>query len=102
MPPLFNRLTVFDGRYPHGVRPVEGTRDPLKARLVLHGWFTEQAPFFDGEGRPCGCCAAPCQAGLAADICVAAGPLTEDMAADALQPVLDDLYQVWCLLAGVL
>ena len=28
-------LTVFDGRYPHGVRPVEGTRDPLKARLVL-------------------------------------------------------------------
>ena len=39
--PRFNRLTVFDGRYPHGVRPVEGTRDPLKARLVLHGWFTD-------------------------------------------------------------
>ena len=46
--PHFNRLTVFDGRYPHGVRPVEGTRDPLKARLVLHGWFTEPTPFFDG------------------------------------------------------
>ena len=47
--PRFNRLTVFDGRYPHGVRPVEGTRDPLKARLVLHGWFTEPTPFFDGK-----------------------------------------------------
>ena len=49
--PRFNRLTVFDGRYPHGVRPVEGTRDPLKARLVLHGWFTDPTPFFEGE-RP--------------------------------------------------
>ena len=46
--PRFNRLTVFDGRYPHGVRPVEGTRDPLKARLVLHGWFTDPTPFFEG------------------------------------------------------
>jgi Rps23 Pro-64 3,4-dihydroxylase Tpa1-like proline 4-hydroxylase len=46
--PKFNRLTVFDGRYPHGVRAVEGTRDPLRARVVLHGWFTEPAPFFDG------------------------------------------------------
>ena len=45
----FNRLTVFDGRFPHGVRPVEGTRDPLKSRLVLHGWFTEPTPFFDGK-----------------------------------------------------
>lgn len=48
VPPLFNRLTVFDPRYPHGVRAVEGTRDPMKARLVLHGWFTEPTPFFDG------------------------------------------------------
>ncbi len=47
--PRFNRLTVFDGRYPHGVRPVEGTRDPLKARLVLHGWYTDPTPFFEGE-----------------------------------------------------
>ncbi|KAG8466407.1 hypothetical protein KFE25_002163 [Diacronema lutheri] len=38
--PRFNRLTVFDPRVPHGVREVRGTRDPLKARLVLHGWFT--------------------------------------------------------------
>lgn len=32
--PHFNRLTVFDPRFPHGVRPVGGTRDPLKGRLV--------------------------------------------------------------------
>ena len=32
--PHFNRLTVFDPRFPHGVRPVAGTRDPLKGRLV--------------------------------------------------------------------
>lgn len=33
----FDRLTVFDPRFPHGVRQVHGTRDPLKARVVLHG-----------------------------------------------------------------
>ena len=53
MPPLFNRLTVFDPRYPHGVRLVEGVQDPLKARLVLHGWFTEPVPFFDGGAAAC-------------------------------------------------
>lgn len=37
--PRFNRLTVFDPRIPHGVKEVRGTRDPLKGRLVLHGWF---------------------------------------------------------------
>ncbi|KAG1663604.1 hypothetical protein FOA52_009703 [Chlamydomonas sp. UWO 241] len=46
--PLFNRLTVFDPRFPHGVRQVTGTRDPREARLVLHGWFTEPTPFFSG------------------------------------------------------
>ncbi len=35
--PLFNQLTVFDPRFPHGVRPVHGTRDPMTSRLVLHG-----------------------------------------------------------------
>jgi Rps23 Pro-64 3,4-dihydroxylase Tpa1-like proline 4-hydroxylase len=39
VPPLFNRLTVFDPRVPHGVPVVEGTRDPREGRLVLHGWF---------------------------------------------------------------
>ncbi|CAM9206107.1 unnamed protein product, partial [Phaeothamnion confervicola] len=46
--PRFNRLTLFDPRVPHGVRPVRGTRDPLRGRLVLHGWFTEPAPFLSG------------------------------------------------------
>ena len=46
--PLFNQLTIFDGRIPHGVRQVEGTRDPLLGRLVLHGWFTQPSPFFAG------------------------------------------------------
>jgi hypothetical protein len=40
--PCFNRLTVFDPRIPHGVRPVEGTREPLDSRIAVHGWF--QAP----------------------------------------------------------
>ena len=33
---------------PHGVRRVEGVRDPRAARLVLHGWFTEPVPHFEG------------------------------------------------------
>lgn len=39
IPSPFNQLTVFDARIPHGVRPVQGTRDPLDSRVVLHGWF---------------------------------------------------------------
>mmetsp|Transcript_4718 Transcript_4718/g.16447 ORF Transcript_4718/g.16447 Transcript_4718/m.16447 type:complete len:348 (-) Transcript_4718:331-1374(-) len=46
--PLFNRLTVFDARVPHGVRPVRGTRDVREARVVLHGWFTEPSPHVEG------------------------------------------------------
>jgi hypothetical protein len=37
--PRFNRLTVFDPRIPHAVRPVEGTREPLDSRIAVHGWF---------------------------------------------------------------
>ena len=48
MAPEFNRLTVFDARFPHGVRVVEGVASPLQARVVLHGWFTPPAPFFEG------------------------------------------------------
>ncbi len=47
--PLFDRLTVFDARIPHGVRRVEGTRDPRRARIVIHGWFCEAEPHFSGE-----------------------------------------------------
>jgi len=46
--PFFNRLTVFDPRFPHGVREVRGTKDPMKGRLVVHGWFTDPSAFFMG------------------------------------------------------
>jgi hypothetical protein len=65
--PEFNRLTVFDARFPHGVRVVEGVMDPRAARVVLHGWFLEPRPFFEGG-------------------------LDEDAASDALNAVLDPLY----------
>lgn len=48
IPTKFNRLTVFDPRFPHGVTEVKGTKDPREARLVIHGWFTEPRPFLDG------------------------------------------------------
>ena len=46
--PRFNRLTVFDPRFPHGVTPVRGTLDPREARLVIHGWFTDPRPYLRG------------------------------------------------------
>lgn len=49
--PAFNRLVLFDPRLPHGVREVQGTRDPRKGRLVVTGWFTEPTPFFTGALR---------------------------------------------------
>ncbi len=48
IPSPFNRLTVFDPRFPHGVSEVRGTRDPREGRLVIHGWFTEPKPYFEG------------------------------------------------------
>jgi hypothetical protein len=50
--PRFGRLTVFDPRIPHGVRPVTGTRDPREGRLVIHGWFVQPRPFIRGPLRP--------------------------------------------------
>ncbi len=49
--PMFNRLTVFDPRIPHGVREVTGTRDPREGRLVIHGWFVQPRPFIAGPLR---------------------------------------------------
>jgi hypothetical protein len=46
--PEFNQLLVFDPRIPHGVKRVEGVRDPRKGRLVVHGWFVESRPFLEG------------------------------------------------------
>lgn len=53
VPPLFDRLTVFDPRIPHGVRTVTGTHDPRHGRLVIHGWFVQPRPFIRGPlGKP--------------------------------------------------
>lgn len=43
-----NQLIVFDPRFPHGVTEVKGTRDPLKSRLVIHGWFVNPRPYVTG------------------------------------------------------
>lgn len=40
-PTPFGRLLCFDGRLPHRVSRVQGTRDPRRGRLVLTGWFSE-------------------------------------------------------------
>ncbi|HVK61198.1 MAG TPA: hypothetical protein VM432_06590 [Bdellovibrionales bacterium] len=52
VPAEFNRLTVFDPRIPHGVRTVEGVRDLLEGRLVIHGWFVQPRPFIEGPLPP--------------------------------------------------
>lgn len=91
--PRFNRLIVFDGRYPHGVRMVEGTRDPVKARAVLHGWFTEPAPFFDGESLHALALPVPAEGTDAQVASTHAGSLPEEAATEALQCALDDLYE---------
>ncbi len=46
--PRFNKLILFDPRIPHGVTPVSGVSDPLKARLVIHGWLSHPKTFVDG------------------------------------------------------
>jgi hypothetical protein len=48
LPQPFNQLTLFDPRYPHGVSRVEGNDDLTRARVVIHGWFTEPRPTVDG------------------------------------------------------
>ena len=52
VPARFNRLTVFDPRVPHGVRTIEGVRDLLEGRLVIHGWFVQPRPFIEGPLAP--------------------------------------------------
>lgn len=48
VPAHFNRLVAFDARLPHGVRTVEGSLNPLEARLVIHGWFQDAGILVDG------------------------------------------------------
>lgn len=46
--PRFNRLTLFDPSFPHGVSEAVGTKDPRFSRLVIHGWFIQPRPFWEG------------------------------------------------------
>lgn len=48
IPSKMNQLVVFDPRFPHGVSEVKGTRNPLDARLVIHGWFVNPRPYVVG------------------------------------------------------
>lgn len=48
IPSQMNQLVIFDPRFPHGVTEVKGTRDPLKSRLVMHGWFVNPRPYVTG------------------------------------------------------
>ena len=107
MPPRFNQLLVFDPRLPHGVRPVEGTRDPRAARLVLHGWFTQPAPFFQGTCllfhltyfvvllalslRPLICA----WVGYRVTGCCMAGGLSEEAATTMLNEALEPCYELF-------
>ncbi len=48
IPSKMNQLVIFDPRFPHGVTEVKGNRDPLKSRLVMHGWFVNPRPYVVG------------------------------------------------------
>lgn len=49
IPPISNRLVLFDGRIPHAVAAVRGPRSPSEARVVLHGWFDPPTLSVDGS-----------------------------------------------------
>lgn len=76
-PQPFGRLLVFDGRFPHKVETVKGTRDPRRGRLVLTGWFS------DPRNRATG--------GLAADRDDDLIPAAEEV----LQKTLDQAYKAF-------
>ena len=68
-PAPFGRVVCFDGRVPHSVSRVKGTRDPRRGRLVLTGWFSAPRPSAVGglaeDGAPSEEAAAVLDAALA-------------------------------------
>ena len=48
VPSQFNQMLVFDDRLPHAVQRIEGTMEPTKGRVVLHGHFVEGPPAVEG------------------------------------------------------
>jgi hypothetical protein len=43
IPARFNQLLVFDDRIIHGVETIQGTMDPLRGRVVIHGHLRAEA-----------------------------------------------------------
>ncbi|HEV7658244.1 MAG TPA: 2OG-Fe(II) oxygenase [Allosphingosinicella sp.] len=73
VPPVFNRLVLFDDRMPHGVQRVEGNMDPTDARIVLHGHISEAGPIVRG---PLPASAIEAARGVALESALAAFPET--------------------------
>jgi hypothetical protein len=48
IPARFNQLVVFDDRLIHAVPRIEGSMNPLEARVVLHGHILDGGPHIDG------------------------------------------------------
>jgi hypothetical protein len=61
VPSRFNQLLVFDDRVIHGVQPIQGTMDPLRGRVVLHGHLKAEAVVVSGalEMEPAAAALAP-------------------------------------------
>jgi hypothetical protein len=52
VPGVFNQMLVFDDRLPHAVQRIEGTMEPTRGRVVLHGHFVEGPPHVEGHLAP--------------------------------------------------
>ncbi len=48
VPPVFNRLVIFDDRASHAVERLDGSMDPVEGRIVLHGHIAEGEPHVTG------------------------------------------------------
>jgi hypothetical protein len=48
VPARFNQLLVFDDRIIHGVETIQGTMDPLRGRVVIHGHLRAEAIALSG------------------------------------------------------
>ncbi len=49
IPPRFNQLLAFDARTPHAVQGIQGTMDPLEARVMITGYLHSRGPVVRGS-----------------------------------------------------
>jgi hypothetical protein len=52
VPSRFNQLLVFDDRIIHGVETIQGTMDPLRGRVVMHGHLRAESMAVSGPLDP--------------------------------------------------